>query len=93
MTDLRPLRNNLIVRRVPDPDEHWLIPDELRKPSLRGEIVACGPKANQVQPGDVIAFSKTASTHPFADNDSPWWKADDELIVLSEMDVLCVLGQ
>jgi co-chaperonin GroES (HSP10) len=87
--EMRPLRNNIIVRRVPDEDEHWLIPDVLRQKSLRGEIVACGPKARAVKCGDVIAFSETASKHPFAHDGGPYW--DGELMVLSEMDVLCVL--
>lgn len=84
---LRPLRNNIIVRRIPDPEQHWLIPDSMRPQSQRGEVVAVG-RDNDLKPGEIVVFSPCSSQHPF--NDHKFMKSDD-LLVLSEMDVLGVI--
>ena len=89
---IRPLRNNIIIKRVPDPEEHWLIPDCLREKSLRGEIIAAGPEAKQVEPGDVILFGQHASVRPYSSMGAELMDSDDELLVLSEMDVLGVVS-
>lgn len=89
---LRPLRNNIIVKRVPDPEIHWLIPDVLREKSLRGEIVAIGPEAKEVKKGDVILFGEHASVRPYSAMGAELMDSDDEMLVLSEKDVLGVVG-
>lgn len=82
---LRPLRNQILVRPLEKRPSALLEVVSGDKPAL-GEIVACGPKARDVKPGDRVHFGTAENYLTFP----RYEEAGVEYLVLSEADVCFV---
>ena len=85
---LRPLRDRILVRPLERKQSDVVIVVNAEKFNL-GEVIACGPKADSVKPGDQIRFGTDEGYLNF-----PEWIAEsgEKFLVLSEADVCFVEG-
>ena len=95
MTQLRPLHDRVVIRRIEEQDQKiggLYIPDTAKEKPLQGEVVAVGDgrilENGQRQPldlkvGDRVLFGKYSGTEIKLN--------DEELLILRESDVLGVV--
>jgi chaperonin GroES len=95
-TDMRPLHDRIIVRRVEEGEQKIgaiLIPDTAKEKPQRGEVIAAGNgKINDagtrvpldVKAGDLILFGKYTSGEVKIDG--------EEYLIMREDEVLAVIG-
>lgn len=94
-TALRPLGDRVVIKPLPREEvtkSGIVLPDTAKEKPQRGEVIAIGQgrlndKGERVQmdvkPGDQVLFAKYAGTE--------FKHEDDELLILSERDVLGIL--
>ena len=94
---LKPIADRIIVRREAAEEKTAggiILPDTARNKPQRGEVVAVGPgklkpdgsrTKMQLQPGDKVLFTSWAGDE-FEDR-----KSANEILVMHEGDVLCVI--
>ncbi|HZS00443.1 MAG TPA: co-chaperone GroES [Chloroflexota bacterium] len=91
---LRPLSDRVVVKPLPREEvtkSGIVLPDTAKEKPQEGEIIAAGPgrleegkrQALDVKVGDRVLYAKYAGTEFKLD--------DDELLILSEKDILAVL--
>jgi chaperonin GroES len=92
---LRPLADRVVVKRIEEEEVKKggiIIPDTAKEKPQKGEIIAVGPgrldeKGNrvplEVKVGDKVLFSKYAGTEVKI--------GDEELLVMREDDILCIV--
>ena len=91
---LRPLSDRVVVKPLPREEvtkSGIVLPDTAKEKPQEGEIIAAGPgrldegkrQPLDVQVGDRVLYAKYAGTEFKLD--------DDELLILSEKDILAVL--
>jgi chaperonin GroES len=91
---LRPLSDRVVVKPLPREEvtkSGIVLPDTVKEKPQEGEIVAAGPgrmdegkrQPMDVKVGDKVLYAKYAGTEFKLD--------DDELLILSEKDILAVL--
>ncbi len=91
---LRPLGDRVVVKPLPREEvtkSGIVLPDTVKEKPQEGEIIAAGPgrmhegkrEAMDVKVGDKVLYAKYAGTEFKLD--------DDELLILSEKDILAVL--
>lgn len=92
MPTIKPLGNRLLVRRKKAPTSKGgiLLPETAQEKPKEGEVIAVGPgkddKSMNVQVGDHVLFGSYAGTEVQSEN------ADEELLILTEDEVLGVLA-
>jgi chaperonin GroES len=98
MVKLKPLGNRVLVKRskVKTSKGGILLPDTAQEKPKEGQVIACGPgkrnesgeiEALNIKVGDTVLFSSYAGTEVKLENSS-----DDELLILSEDEVLAIVG-
>lgn len=86
MTDVEPLGDRIVVRRIESPRQvgRIILPDSTREQSDRGEVLAVGPGKDEpiagIEPGDVVLFAPFAGSLVSVDG--------EEFLILREADVL-----
>ena len=99
MMKLKPLGNRLLVQRskVKTSKGGILLPDSAQEKPKEGKVIAAGPgKMNDdgelevmsVKVGDVVLFTAYSGTEVKSDETT-----DEELLILSEDEVLGILGK
>lgn len=97
---IRPLYDRILVRRAKTPDKEGsiVIPDQAKEKPLEGTVIAVGPgvyleregeqwfKPTQLKPGQRILFTGSVNVN------YPDIIEDGELVMMSEQDVIGVLG-
>lgn len=97
MSKIKPLGNRVLIKRSKKETTKGgiLLPDSAQEKPKEGVIVAVGPgKTNEdgkVEPlcvtiGDIVMFSSYAGTEVKEQND------EEEYLILTEDDILCVLS-
>ena len=92
--NLRPLGDRVVVKPLPREEvtkSGIVLPDTVKEKPQEGEIIAAGPgrmhegkrEAMDVKVGDKVLYAKYAGTE--------FKLEDDELLILSEKDILAVL--
>jgi co-chaperonin GroES (HSP10) len=62
---LHPIGNRILVKRIEESSENLIImPDIAQENSKIGRVMAVGPKAYGVKPGDVVLLPGIASKYP-----------------------------
>ena len=85
---LRPLRDKIVVRPLDRKQSEVIIVVNSEKFNL-GEVVACGPKADSVKPGDRVRFGTDEGYLSYTE----WLDARGEkFLVMQEADVCFVEG-
>ncbi len=97
MTNIRPLHDRVIVRRI-DAEEKSaggiIIPDTAKEKPMQGEIIAAGPGtrdeagkyiAMDVKAGDIVLFGKWSGTEIKLDG--------EEMLVMKESDIIGIVEQ
>ena len=80
---LKPLQDKLLVKmnKAEDTIGGVIIPEISKKYQNWGKVLSCGKECNNLSPGDEVMVASTQGTY--------WREAGEDLIVLSERDVLC----
>ena len=97
MVQFKPLGNRVLIQRskVKASKGGILLPDAAQEKPKEGKVIAAGPgklnddgklEAMDVKIGDTVLFSSYAGTEVKSDT------ADDELLILSEDEILGVVG-
>ena len=96
-TQVRPLGDRVVVRPLQREEvtkSGIVLPDTAKEKPQRGEVIAAGPGRVsddgkrielEVKVGDIVLFAKYAGTE--------FKLEDDELLILSEKDILAVLSE
>lgn len=60
---IRPLGQRIVVKRLSEKERNGIvIPTQAQKTSLVGEVMAAGPDADWVKPGDFVHFARFSGT-------------------------------
>lgn len=97
MAKLKPLGNRVLIQRskVKASKGGILLPDTAQEKPKEGTVIAVGPgkmnddgviEAMDVKVGDTVLFSSYAGTEVKSDG------TDEELLILSQDEILCVVG-
>jgi hypothetical protein len=77
MRELRPMKDRVLVQRIPTPDRLVVLTDVQ---TVRwGKVVRIGPKVTEVKPGDIIMLPGIAAEQPDF--------IEDDLILVEEGDI------
>ncbi|MCL4131042.1 UNVERIFIED_CONTAM: hypothetical protein GTU68_044402 [Idotea baltica] len=85
MSNLRPLHDRLIVKRLEESEKTaggLFIPESAKEKPQKGEVIAIG-KGKDVKAGDVVLFGKYSGTEVKIDN--------EDRLIMREDDVLAVV--
>lgn len=85
---MTPLNDRVILRQLVEDAESEggiVIPDAVRKKLPEAEVIACGPKCEQVKVGDTVIFN-TYSTN-YLPSDA------GDLVIVEEADILVILDK
>jgi len=84
---MRPLRDNVLLRRLESPDLHVggiVIPEVAQAKPQEATVIAIGPQVQDTIPGDRVLFSKYAGVTLKVKG--------VEHLILREADLIAVLG-
>lgn len=93
---LRPLFARVLLRREQlKSSSSIIIPDSAqeRNAPLRGEVVAIGPAAEGVEPGDIVVFGQHAGKWVTPSGRPPSSSDKDALFICQDEDILCVVEE
>jgi chaperonin GroES len=96
--NVKPLGNRILVKRAKASASKGgiLLPDSAQEKPKEGEVLAVGPgkhdesgklKAIEIKNGDKVLFGSYAGTEIMTDH------IDEQYLILSEDEVLCIIGE
>jgi len=88
---IRPRNDRVLIERIEEPQKGLIIAPEIAKEkSIKGKILAIGPKCDVVKPGMLVLFnSKWSDFAPdFMEND---WRYPDKLHLVQEADIFGII--
>ena len=60
---IKPLGQRIVVKRISEKERNGIVlPNQVQKTSLVGEVLATGPDADWVHPGDIVHFARFSGT-------------------------------